>query len=71
MAMQHDVLCYVNTLSNNDNSQQLVQCRQQGSIVDYFAQNNNDNYYFDEHSLSFACASIFYFTCILIRLNGV
>ena len=29
------------------------------------------NYYFNEHSFSFACASIFYFTCILIRLNGV
>ena len=29
------------------------------------------NYYFNEHSFSFACASIFYFTCILIRLNDV
>ena len=29
------------------------------------------NYYFNEHSFSFACASIFYFTCILIRLNEV
>ena len=29
------------------------------------------NNYFNEHSFSFACASILYFTCILIRLNNV
>ena len=31
------------------------------------------NYYFNEHSFSFACESIFYFTCrsILIRLSDV
>ena len=29
------------------------------------------NYYFNEHSISFACASIFYFTCILVRLKYV
>ena len=29
------------------------------------------NYCFKEHSFSFACASIFKFTCILIRLNDI
>ena len=71
------VKCYGNTLSNNDKSQQLVQCRQQSSIVDYLAQKWCVNYllnwyiYMYMYSISFACASIFYFTCILIRLNEV
>ena len=71
------VKCYVNTLSNNDKSQQLVQCRQKNrgllrtEVMRELCVELIDNYYFNQHSFCFACASIFYFICILIRLNDV
>ena len=60
------VKCYVNTLSNNDKSHQLVQCHQQSSIVEYLHEVMRElcveliyNYYFNEHSFSFAYVHLF------------
>ena len=67
------VKCYVNKLSNNDKSQQLVQHRGllSAEVMRESCGELIYNYYFNEHSFSFACAPIFYFTCILIRSNDV